>query len=154
MAIRDDIEGRMRQARKDRDEPTKNVIGMLKNKVLMELKSGSGREDNDALWLDIIGAYAKQLKKALTEFDKAGERGEEAKAEAQFELQFCEQFLPKKLGEPETEALVRKVITEGGIAGPAQMGKLMGLLMKNHRDEIDGGLARTIATRVLAESAD
>lgn len=153
MAIRDDIEARMRQARKDRDDPTKNVIGMLKNKALMELKSGSDREDNDALWLEVIAAYAKQLKKALIEFEKAGERGIEAKAEAEFELRFCEQFLPKKLDEAQTEALVRKMIVDASIAGPAQMGKLMGMLMKNHSGEIDGGLARTVATRVLGESA-
>jgi len=151
MPIRDDLEARVRQARKDRDERTKNLINLLKNKALMELKSGSEVEDNDELWLRIIAAYAKQVQKAIPEFEKAGERGQEAIEEARFELEFCEAFLPKKLDEAQTEALVRRLAAEHGIGGPKMMGKLMGLLMKSHKDELDGMLARTIAQRVLGE---
>lgn len=149
MAIRDEIDARLKQARRDRDERTRNVIAMLKNKVLTELKSGSGREEDDTLWKEVLASYAKQLRKAIPEFEKAGERGAEARDEARFELAFCEQFLPRKLDEAQTEALVRQVATEHGIEDPGQMGKLMGLLMKGHRDELDGQLARTVAARVL-----
>lgn len=151
MAIRDDLETRLRQARKDRDERTKNLINGLKSAVLKELKSGSGVQDDDALWLDVIAKYAKQVAKAIPEFEKAGERGAEALAEARFELQYCEQFLPHKLDEAATEALVRRLVAEHGISGPKMMGKLMGLLMKDHKDELDGGLARQVAQRVLAQ---
>lgn len=150
--IAQQIEARLRQARKDRDEPTKNVIGMLKNKVLLQLKSGKEVTEDDALWLDTIAAYAKQVKKAIPELEKAGERGADAVAEAQFELTFCEQFLPSKLDEAGTEALVRKLAADHGITDAKMMGKLMGLLMKNHKDEVDGQLARQIAQRVLSES--
>lgn len=151
MSIREDIEARLRQARKDRDERTKNLLNMLKNKVLTELKSGSGVVEDDALWLQVIAGYAKQVAKAIPEFEKAGERGQEALDEARFELAYCEQFLPSKLDEAQTEALVRRLVSEHGISGPAQMGKLMGLMMKGHKDELDGTLARTVAQRVLTE---
>lgn len=151
MAIREQIDSRLRQARKDRDEATRNVIGMVKSKVLVLLKSGTGQEENDEVWLGVLTAYAKQLRKAIGEFEKAGSRGDEAKGEAQFELEFCEQFLPTKLDAAQTEALIRKLVTEHSIGSAKMMGKLMGLLMKNHRDELDGGLAKTIADRVLAE---
>lgn len=149
MPLRDELETRMRQARKDRDERTKNVINAVKNRVLMELKSGSDVEDNDELWLKNLAAYDKQVQKAIPEFEKAGERGAEALEEARFEHEFCAQFLPTKLDEAQTEALIRKLAAEQGIDNPKMMGKLMGLLMKNHRDEIDGGIARTVAQRVL-----
>ena len=150
MAIRDEIDAKLRQARIDKDEPTRNVIGMLKNKVLTVLKSGKGRAEDDALWREVLASYAKQLGKAIAEFEKVGERGNEAKAEAQFELKFCEQFLPKKLDEAATEALVKKVAAEAGVSSPKEMGKLMGLIMKNHRDEVDGGLVKKIAAKVLS----
>ena len=36
---------------------------------------------------------------------------------------------------------------------PASVGgKLMGALMKDHKDELDGSLARQLATKILAES--
>jgi uncharacterized protein len=150
MAIRDEIEARLKQARRDRDERTKNVIAMVKNKVLMELKSGSGRAEDDALWMEVLAAYAKQLRKALPELRKAGDRGIEASEETEFELAFCEGFLPQKLDEAGTEALVRKVAAEHGIADSTALGKLMGILMKEHRDTLDGQLARAVASRVLA----
>ena len=149
MSIREDLEARLRQARRDRDERTKNLINMLKNKVLTELKSGSGVVESDELWLAVIANYAKQVIKAIPEFEKAGERGAEALDEARFELAYCQQFLPSKLDEAGTEALVRKLVAEHGIEGPKQMGKLMGLLMKDHKDQIDGSIAKTVAQRVL-----
>lgn len=150
--IREQIDAKLRQARIDRDERTKNVIGMLKNKVLTELKAGSGAVEDDALWLDAIAAYAKQVGKAIGELEKAGERAAEALDEARFELAFCGGFLPSKLDEAQTEALVRRVVGDPQLADAKQMGRLMGALMKEHKDQLDGEIARRVAQRVLSGS--
>jgi len=150
MAIRDEIDARQKQARRDRDERTLNVIGLVKNKVLVELKSGSGVVEDDALWRRILEAYVKGVRKAIPEFERAGERGLEPLEEARFEIAFCEAFLPRKLDEAATLALVRTVAAEHGITDPKQTGKLVGLLMKGHRDELDGDLARRLVEQVLA----
>ena len=73
--IKEQIEAKLREARIARDERAKNVIGMLKSKVLNEIKSGSGAVENDELWLATITSYAKQVRKAIPEYEKAGERG-------------------------------------------------------------------------------
>jgi uncharacterized protein len=148
--IKEQIEARLKAARIARDERTKNVIGMLKSKVLLELKSGSGVAETDELWLEHIKSYAKQVRKSIPELEKAGERGNDLVAEARFELAFCEDFLPKKLDEAATEAIVREVATANNITDPKQIGKLSGLVMKSHKDDIDGDLLRQVATRVLA----
>jgi uncharacterized protein YqeY len=150
MSVRDQIQEKFKQARRERDDATKNVIAMLRTKVQNVLKSGAGREEDDALWTEVIAAYAKQLGKAIIELEKAGDRAGEALDEAKFELGFCEQFLPKKLDEAATEALVRDVIAKTGVTGPKEMGKLMGALMKDHKDQIDGALARQLASKILA----
>lgn len=144
------IDKAFRKARLERDEKTKNVISMLKNKVLMELKSGSGAEENDELWLRMIAAYAKQSRKTVNELEGLGDQAAEALEEARFELAFCEQFLPKKLDAEATDALVRKLAEDNGITDKKQMGRLMGLIMKNHRDEVEGDLARQAAEKVLS----
>lgn len=149
MAIREQIDAKLKQARIDKDERTRNVIGMLKNKVLLELKSGSGRAEDDELWREVIAGYAKQQQKAIPEFEKAGERGSEAKAEAEWEISFCQQFLPSKLDEAGTEALVKKIATDNGITSAREMGKLMGLIMKSHKDEVDGAIVKKVAAKVL-----
>jgi uncharacterized protein YqeY len=149
--IKEQIEAKLRDARIARDERAKNVIGMLKSKVLNEIKSGSGAVENDELWLATITSYAKQVRKAIPEYEKAGERGLEMIDEARFELAFCEQFLPRKLGAAETEAIVRELAAANAIKDPKMIGKLVGLVMKSHKDDVDGDLLRQIAQRVLAE---
>jgi uncharacterized protein len=149
--IKEQIEARLRDARIARDERAKNVIGMLKSKVMNELKSGSGAQENDELWLATLGSYAKQMRKAIPEYEKAGERGADMIEEARYEIAFCEQFMPRKLDEAATEAIVREVIAANGISGAKMIGKLLGLVMKSHKDEIDGDTLRQVAQRVLAE---
>lgn len=148
-SIKEQIEAKLKEARIARDDRSKNVIGMLKAKVLNELKSGSGVQETDALWLENLTSYAKQVRKSIPELEKAGERGAELVEEARFELAFCEQFLPKKLDEAATEAIVRQLATANNISDPKQIGKLVGLVMKGHKDEVDGDLLRMVANRVL-----
>lgn len=150
--IAQQIDARLREARKAKDEPARNVIGMLKNKVLMQLKSGKSATEDDAMWLAVITAYSKQVAKSIPELEKGGERAADIVAEARYELAFCEAFLPTKLDEAATEALVRKVAADAGITDAKLMGKLMGLLMKSHKEEIDGQLARQVAQRVLSDT--
>ena len=148
--IKAQIDAAFRKARLEKDEPTKTVIGMLKSKVLLELKSGSGATEDDDLWLRTITAYAKQVRKTIAELEPLGPQAANALAEARFELEFCERFLPKKLDAAATEALVRKLAADNGITDKKQMGRLMGLIMKNHKDEVDGDLARAAAESVLS----
>ena len=149
--LKEQIEAKLKEARIARDDRAKNVIGMLKSKVLNEIKSGSGAQENDELWLATIQSYAKQVRKAIPEYEKAGERGTDLLSEARFEIEFCEQFLPKKLGEAETEAIVRQVASANNITGAKMVGKLLGLVMKDHKESIDGDTLRQVAQRVLAE---
>ncbi len=149
--IKKKIDAAFREARLARNERAKNVISMIKTTVLLELKSGSDVADDDALWLKNIAAYAKKVSKAIPEFAAIGERGAEALDEAHYELEFCQQFLPSKLDELATEALVRQVAKDNGIDSPKMMGKMMGLLMKDHRDDLDGDLARKLVQKVLSE---
>ena len=148
--IKAQIEQAFRKARLERDEPTKTVIGMIKNKVLMELKSGSGVADDDELWLRNVTVYAKQVRKTIAELEPLGDKAADALAESHFELEFCDRFLPKKLDAAATDALVAKLAADNGISDKKQMGRLMGLIMKNHKDEVDGDLVRQAAEKVLS----
>jgi hypothetical protein len=77
-SVRDQIEALLRKARVERDEPTRNVIGMIKNKVLVALKSGSGVQEDDKLWADTVQAYAKEVQKAIRAYEEVGEQGGDA----------------------------------------------------------------------------
>src|SRR5262249_20950590 len=76
MTLEQQLNDTLKQAMKDKDQETADVVRMLKTKI-MERRTAKGfaGEVDDALVLDTIGAYRKQLQKAVVEFEKAGDRG-------------------------------------------------------------------------------
>lgn len=150
MPIKDQINDAMKTARRERDADTKRVITMLKAKLTNELKSGADVEEDDALWMKVLSAYAKELKKTLASFAEVGDRAAEAAEETRFELAFCDRFLPTKLDAEATMALVREIASSEGITAKKDMGRLMGAVMRGHRDQVDGDLVRRAAQEILS----
>jgi uncharacterized protein YqeY len=87
---------------KAKDLRTANLIRMINTKV-MERRTAKGFTGNvdDALILDVIGAYKKQMEKAKIEFAAAGDRAKDQMAEIDFEVQWCQKWLPAMVGEAE-----------------------------------------------------
>src|SRR5260370_8330810 len=132
MAIEQVLTGHLSQGSKAKDGKTSDVVRMIKTKIQERrtAKGASGRVD-DALVLDVIGAYRKQLQKALTEFVKVGERGAAQAAVLRFEIEFCERYLPKTMDEAGVLAQVKERNTAPGIAGPQTDRRLVGDSMKS-----------------------
>ena len=78
--------------------------------------------DDDGV-LQVIAAQAKRRIEAAEAFDSGG-RDEKAAAE-RAELEVLEEFLPKGLDAGELEALVDRVLADGGLSEKAQMGQAM-----------------------------
>jgi uncharacterized protein YqeY len=142
------------QAIRDKDLPTADVVRMIKTR-LTERRTAKGftGEVDDALVLDVIGAYRKQLQKALVEFEKAGERGAAQAARLRFEIEFCERYLPRRLDEAALRALLHERLRALGIGDPKQVGRLVGDVMKSHRGQVDAGEVKRLAEELLAGPA-
>lgn len=78
--------------------------------------------DDDGV-LKVIAAQAKRRVEAAEAFE-AGDRAEKA-AEERVELAILEEFLPKGLDADELEALVDRVLADGGLSEKAHMGQAM-----------------------------
>ena len=150
MAIADELDGMYKDAMRARDQPKLDVIRMIRSKI-GEAKTAKGfdGEVNDELYLRVIGLYVKQMNKALPDYEGQGERGREMVAQLKFEVDFLSQFLPTKLGEEETRSLVQRTVAELGVDDPKQLGRVMGSIMKDHRDTIDAGLVRRLIQEAL-----
>ena len=87
MALEQQLNDTLTQAIKAKDSKTADVVRMIKSR-LGERRTAKGfsGEVDDALVLDVIGAYRKQLQKALGEFEKLGERGAAHAAQLHFEI--------------------------------------------------------------------
>src|SRR2546427_12626139 len=109
MALEQQLNDTLTQAIKARDSKTADVVRMIKSRLgeRRTAKGFSGQVD-DALVLDVIGAYRKQLQKALAEYDKLGERGAAQAAQLRFEIEYCERFLPKGLDAAALRTLVKE----------------------------------------------
>jgi uncharacterized protein YqeY len=148
--LEDTLNNALKQAIKDRDSRTADVLRMLKTR-LQERRTAKGftGQVDDALVLDVIGAYRKQLQKALAEYEMMGERGAGQAAQLRFEIDYCARYLPRALAEPALRHLVRERLAHLGIADPKQVGRLVGDVMKTHRGQVEAADVKRIAEELL-----
>jgi len=150
MALEQELTNRLTQAIKNKDARTADVVRMLKTR-LQERRTAKGfsGQIDDALVLDVIGAYRKQLQKAIAEYEKLGERGAAHAAQLRFEQEFCEGYLPKGMDEVAVRALVKERLAALGIADAKQVGRLVGDIMKTHKGQVEAGDVKRIAEELL-----
>ena len=150
MPLEQTLNDTLTRAIKNRDLPTANVVRMLKTRLQERRTSkGFGGTVDDALVLDVIAAYRKQLQKALAEFEGLGERGAEQAAQLRFEVAFCEGYLPRGLDEDAVRVIVRERLTALGITDPKQVGRLVGDVMKTHKGQVEATEVKRIAEELL-----
>jgi uncharacterized protein YqeY len=151
MALEQTLDELLKQAIRERDSRTANVVRMIKTR-LTERRTAKGfsGDVDDALVVDVIGAYRKQLQKALGEFEQAGERGASQAAELRFEIEFCDRYLPKRMDDEALRVLVRERLSALGITDAKQIGRLMGEIMKSHKGQVETSDVKRIAEELLA----
>jgi len=139
------------RAIREKDQRTADVVRMLKTKIT-ERRTAKGftGEVDDAVILDVVGAYRKQLQKALGEYEKAGgDRVAAPIAQLRFEIGFCERYLPKGMDESALRALVKERIGTLGISDVKQAGRLVGDIMKTHKGQVDAADVKRVAEDLL-----
>jgi uncharacterized protein YqeY len=136
---------------KAKDLKTANLIRMINTKIMERrtAKSFSGTVD-DALVLDVIATYKKQMEKAKQEFAAVGERGKEQVAEIELELAWCAKWLPQGLSETELRDAVAKAVAELPAKDPKMAGRVIGAVKKQFGDRVDAQLAKKIADELLS----
>ena len=151
MGLEQTLDETLKRAIKDRDARTADVVRMVKTR-LAERRTAKGftGEVDDALVLDVIGAYRKQLQKALAEFEKAGDRGARQTAQLRFEMEFLDRYLPRRLDEADLRALVKERLAALVINDPKQAGRLVGDIMKTHKGQVDAADVKRIAEALLS----
>src|SRR5213083_3649822 len=150
MALEQQLNDTLTQAIKARDSKTADVVRMIKSRLgeRRTAKGFSGTVD-DALVIDVIGAYRKQLQKALGEYEKLGERGAAHAAQLHFEIEFCERFLPRGLDVSALRSLVQERARALGVTDAKQVGRLVGDIMKTHKGQVDAADVKKIAEELL-----
>lgn len=130
MKIKSELNEILKKAIKENNVLVKNVVRLIKNKVTDYcLARGIDRNiDDDMVWKTAILAYQKSISKGLELLKIRNVGGGELAKEYEFEIEFCNKFLPKKKTEKEIRELVLDNIKE---LGNLPVGKLIGEIMKN-----------------------
>jgi len=149
------LEGQLREqltaSIKAKDMKTANLIRMINTKI-MERRTAKGftGQVDDALILDVIGSYKKQMEKAKSEFAAAGDRAKDQIAEIEFEVAWCAKWLPQGVSEAELREAVAKVVAELPQKDPKMAGKVIGAIKKQYGDRADAQLTKKIAEELLS----
>lgn len=151
MSIEEQLNEDLKTAMRSKAADTVACIRQLKSKVqeTVNAKDFKGPVD-DALHQKVIASYVKSLEKGISELLAAGERSQPLRDKYAAEIAYLGKYMPKMLSEAETLDLVKKAIATLGITDPKQAGKVLGVLMKEHRGSMDTHLAKTLAEKELA----
>jgi uncharacterized protein YqeY len=132
------------------DEVCVKVLRRLEKQRKESIEKRDGSETlADEVCVKVLRRLEKQRKESIEAFERGG-REERAAAE-RAELTVIQTFLPS-LADPETtRAWVKEVIASTGASTRGDVGRVMGAVMKAHKGEIDGGLAKRIASELLGD---
>ncbi len=150
MSIFDEVNEQMKQAMREKQVVRLGALRGIRAAFIHELKKDGSERLEDVVCREILRRLEKQRKESIEAFDGAG-RSELAEQE-RAELGVVSSFLPSLADEATTRAWVEAAIGESGAAGPGDLGTVMGALMKAHKGEVDGNVARGVAQQLLAGS--
>lgn len=147
MGIFDDVTGGLAQALKARDEVRLATLRSIRAAFLNEMKKDNAASLTDEVCVTLLRRLQKQRQESIDAFSAAG-RSDRADAE-RAELAIIDSLLPKLADEATTRAWVEEAIAASGASGGKDLGKVMGAVMKAHKGDVDGNLARRIAAERL-----
>jgi len=137
----------LKDAMKARDKIKVGVLRMLLAD-LHNRKIAGGQDLTDEQAVAALRTAVKQRQDAAEQF-AAG--GAQQRADAELaEIEVVEAYLPSLLGGDELAAAVDEAIAASGAASPADMGKVMGQLMKGYQGRVDGKAANALVRERLA----
>jgi uncharacterized protein len=122
----------------------KMVLASLKN---AEIENGKELDANSQEQI-----VRKEVKKLRDAFEQYTENGREDLAKKEKEqLDILETYLPKQMDEAEVRFFVEEKAKELGAESMRDIGKVMGIVMKELQGKADGGMVNNIVKDVLNE---
>ena len=125
MTLKTQLTDDMKAAMKGGDKARLGVIRLI-NAAIKQKEVDERIELDDAQVLAVLEKMVKQRKDSISQYDAAGR--DDLAAVERAEMAVIEHYLPAKMGEAEIVDAIDAAIRSTGASGPADMGKLMGVL--------------------------
>ena len=137
MSLEKKIEEKLNESLKNKDKtvfPTlRLIISAIKDfKIASKVREGSLKDQEI---ITILKKMNKQRNDSCIAYKKAGR--EDLLKKEQDEISIINNFLPKQMSDEETKNICKKVIENLQAKSIKDMGKVMGVLKKEHGDVLD-----------------
>ncbi|MGQ0722252.1 MAG: GatB/YqeY domain-containing protein [Candidatus Eiseniibacteriota bacterium] len=147
MAIHENVTRALTEAMRAKNSARTNALRNIRAALLTEMKKDNSESVADEVCVQLLRRLEKQRRESIEAFEAAG-RTEQVKAE-RAELDVIGEFLPRLADEAATRTWLEAAIRESGAKAPADAGKVMAALMKVHKGEVDGALAKRLLGELL-----
>lgn len=146
MDLNQELEADLKEAMKLRDEVRLTTLRLLKSALKnYEIEVGHDLSMQEAL--SVLQKEAKKHQDSIEQYEKAN-RDDLAKDE-KAELEVIEKYLPEQMPEDQVAKLVDEAIQQTGATGPADMGKVIGVVRDKAQGQADGALIAKLAKERL-----
>ena len=149
MAVVDEVNRQMKEAMRAKDARRLAALRSIRAAFVHEMKRDGSETLEDDVCTALLRRLEKQRKESIEAFEQGG-REEQAAAE-RAELAVVQTFLPSLAAPETTRSWVKEAIASTGASKKGDIGRVMGALMQAHKGEIDGGLAKGIASELLGD---
>lgn len=136
----------LKHAMKDRDAERTRALRNIRAAFIEAEKEGKGAVGDDRA-VDVLRKMRKQRVESAETY-RAAQRVDLAEPEER-EIVVIDGYLPKLADEATVTAWVQEAIVASGAKTAKESGKVVGLVMKAHKGDVDAGLAKKIAETLL-----
>jgi len=148
MSLRDSIQIRQQAALKAGETATVSTLRLFLAAVKNE-EISLGHPLTDQEVQTVVARQVKQLNDARPDYEAGGRADLVAQTDA--EIRLLSEYLPAQLSDSELESVVKRVVGEISAKSPADMGRVMGAVMKEVKGRADGNRVRGVVSQLLAK---
>jgi uncharacterized protein YqeY len=149
--LRDELNDALKVAMKAKDprrvSTLRLILAAVKDRDIAVRSDGNTAGIPDAEILLLLTKMVRQRRDSIKLYEEGG-RVDLAEREAD-EITVIEGFLPRQLGQAETEAAVREVVAELGATGLKDMGRTMATLKQRYAGCMDFGKTSAMVKEML-----
>ena len=149
--IEQELRDELKDAMFKKDVPRREVVREIMTQITKK-KSEPGFSGgvDDQLYRDVMASFVKKSKKVVAEYEGYGERGADMADKLRWEVEYISKWLPEKMSTDAVTDLVKGIVSDLGVSGdPKAMGRVIGMVMKDHKEVVDGGELSQIVRQEL-----
>ena len=146
MSLRNEIQEKIQSTMKSGEAKKLSVFRLIKSAIKNE-EIQLQKELSDEEVQSVVGRQVKQLSDALKDFEAGGRQ--DLIAQTKEEIEIMSAYLPKQMSDEELIAVIEKAIETLGAKTAGDIGKVMGLVVKQTKGKADGAKVREMVSKKL-----